>query len=190
MNGTPCPSWHSPSGHHPPGVPHRPPSLHLQLFFLLPGTAAAKVAGWGGGWRQEMGRDVGEEDKTIRNLLEKRPPWVGGSSEMPALFLMRAQTYGFLSPSPGLAPAPITWTGTIASLLVLLLCPTHPTPCSILCGTRRPHEKGGLTMSPLCPKLPRAPTSLPVKATFPARWHTRRSSLQPAAPTLSFLAVS
>lgn len=137
-----------------------------------------------------MGRDVGEEDKTIRNLLEKRPPWVGGSSEMPALFLMRAQTYGFLSPSPGVASAPITWTGTIASLLVLLLCPTHPTPCSILCGTRRPHEKGGLTMSPLCPKLPRAPTSLPVKATFPARWHTRRSSLQPAAPTLSFLAVS
>lgn len=50
-----------------------------------------------------MGRAVGEEDKTIRNLLERRPPWEGGSSKAPALFQMRAQTYGFLSPSPGLA---------------------------------------------------------------------------------------
>lgn len=54
----------------PPGVPYRPPSLHLQLFSLLPGTTAAKV--WGGeeGGGRRQGGLFGK--KTIRNLSDKR----------------------------------------------------------------------------------------------------------------------
>lgn len=55
-----------------PGVPYRPPSLHLQLFSsLLPGTTAAKVWGGeeGGGRRQGV---LFGKNKTISNLSDKR----------------------------------------------------------------------------------------------------------------------